>query len=513
MNKLKKVLCLLLGVTMLSTSLFAGCTNKETAANQSTASASASESKQKSEPVNLVWTIGIPTNDPQDHAVVLAEVNKKLKEKINVTLDLQVFDRSIYENKMNMIINAGENYDLCFTSNWLNKYYDNVAKGAFLELDSLIDKYGANMKKSVPQSLFDVAKVKGKMYAVPNYQILYSAFGVFVQKELATKYNLDTKSIKALKDLEPFLENIKKNEPNLIPYGGEFYTSAVDPYNFTNESVVSTASSHTIGAPVYMKMDDKSFKVFARYGTQEDRANMEFFRDWFNKGYIRKDATTVTDITQDQLNNKYAVIAGATKPGAEAEMVLKFKKEYTMIPLQTPYISAMSGIQTMTAINKNSKNPEQAMKLLDLVYTDKDIFNTLLFGIENTHYTKVSENEVKVPEDSKYKMGNYAWMFGNQFNAYYMNGQKPGTWEETDKINNEAKVSVIRGFTFDPQPVKNELAQITSVNKEFDRIVYSPDFDKLYNSWLEKLDKAGIQKVVEETQRQIDEWAKANGKK
>lgn len=512
MNKFKKVLCLAMGVTMLSSSALVGCTKNEPAAKEPVANASTSTSDKPSlQPVNLVWTIG--TTKQADHDVVLAEVNKKLKEKINVTLDLQIFDRSSYESKMTMMIAAGENYDLCFTSNWLNKFYDNVAKGAYLELDSLIDKYGTNMKKAVPQSLFDVAKVKGKTYGVPNYQIIYSSMGVFIQKDLLTKYNFDPKSVKTLKDLEPFLENIKKNEPNLIPYGGEGFAANMDPYSFTNEAVVSTASTPTIGAPVYMKMDDKSFKVFSRYGTSEDKANMDFFRDWFNKGYIRKDIVTVTDTTQDGLNNKYAIITGATKPGAEAEMALKYKKEYTMVPLQTPYISAMSGIQTLTAINKNSKNPERAMMLIDLLYTDKDIFNTLIFGLENTHYTKVSQNEVKVPDDSKYKMGNMAWMLGNQFNAYYMNGQKPGTWEETDKINKEAKVSVIRGFTFDPEPVKNELAQITSVNKEFNKMMYNPDFDKLYSAWLEKLNKAGIQKVVDETQRQIDEWAKANGKK
>ncbi len=512
MYKLKKVLCLLMGVMVLSTSVLSGCGKQETTGKDSTANASTGAGdKQSLQPVNLVWTIG--ATKQADHDVVMAEVNKKLKEKLNVTLDLQVFDRSSYESKMTMMIAAGENFDLCFTSNWLNKFYDNVAKGAYLELDSVIEKNGTNMKKAVPPSLFDVAKVKGKIYAVPNYQIIYSAMGVFIQKELVSKYNFDVKNVKTLKDLEPFLENIKKNEPNLIPYGGEGFAGNMDPYVFNNEGIVSTASTGTIGAPVYMKIDDKSMKVFARYGTKEDKENMEFFRDWFNKGYIRKDVVTVTDVTQDSLNNKYAVITGATKPGAEAEMALKYKKEYTMVPIQTPYISAMSGIQTMTAINKNSKNPDRAMMLIDLVYTDKDVFNTLIFGMENTHYTKVSQNEVKVPDDSKYKMGNMAWMLGNQFNAYYMNGQKPGTWEETDKINKEAKVSIIRGFTFDPEPVKNELAQITSVNKEFDKMMYNPDFERMYNSWLEKLNKAGIQKVVDETQRQIDEWAKANGKK
>lgn len=512
MYKFKKVLCLVLGLLVLSVSVLSGCNKKGTDGNKPNANTSTGTgSEQALKPVDLIWTIG--ATKQADHDLVLTEVNKKLKEKINATLDLQVFDRSSYENKMTMMVAAGENFDMCFTSNWLNKFYDNVAKGAFLELDSLVEKYGANMKKQVPQSLFDVAKVKGKVYAVPNYQIIYSSMGIFIQKELLTKYNFDTKNIKTLKDLEPFLETIKKNEPNLIPYGGEGFAGNLDPYAFNNEGVVSTASTGTIGAPVYMKVDDKSMKVFARYGTKEDRENMEFFRDWFTKGYIRKDVVTVNDVTQDSLNNKYAVITGATKPGAEAEMMLKYKKEYTMVPIQTPYISAMSGIQTMTAINKNSKNPERAMMLIDLVYTDKDIFNTLIFGIENTHYKKVSENEVNVPEDSKYKMGNMAWMLGNQFNAYYMNGQKPGTWEETDKINKEAKVSIIRGFTFDPEPVKNELAQITSVNKEFNKMMYNPEFDKLYDAWLEKLNKAGIQKVVEETQRQIDEWAKANGKK
>ena len=51
---------------------------------------------------------------------------------------------------------------------------------------------------------------------------------------------------------------------------------------------------------------------------------------------------------------------------------------------------------TMQAINRNSKNPERAMMLLELLNTDKDLYNLLNFGIKDKHY-KIDADGFMVP--------------------------------------------------------------------------------------------------------------------
>ena len=83
-------------------------------------------------------------------------------------------------------------------------------------------------------------------------------------------------------------------------------------------------------------------------------------------------------------------------------------------------------------------------------------------------------------------------------------------WEETAKLNNSATPSVALGFAFNSEPVKTELAQLEAVGKElgeplsFGLVDVAEGLPKL----IQALKDAGAEKVVAETQRQLDEWAK-----
>ena len=106
------------------------------------------------------------------------------------------------------------------------------------------------------------------------------------------------------------------------------------------------------------------------------------------KGYIRKDIATVVDRNADITAGRYVTLLGTYKPGLDTQYSQRLGVEMLAIPMGEAYIKASSGSETMTAINVNSKHPEEAMKLLNLVYTDKEIYNELLYGIEDVHYTK-----------------------------------------------------------------------------------------------------------------------------
>lgn len=97
------------------------------------------------EPVNLVWyVIG---DAPTDNEIVEEEVNNYIKDKINVTVDIKHVSFGDYTQKMNVLANSGEQYDMAFTCSWAFPYLDNSRKGAFLELNDLIDEYGSDMKR------------------------------------------------------------------------------------------------------------------------------------------------------------------------------------------------------------------------------------------------------------------------------------------------------------------------------------------------------------------------------
>ena len=177
-------------------------------------------------------------------------------------------------------------------------------------------------------------------------------------------------------------------------------------------------------SPLVIKSSDKNYKVINRYETEVIKNYFGLYRKWYLKGYFRKDSASLKDYQSEIKTGNYAAFYGYNcKPGFEGELLSQYGKDFVIIPTSDYFSSTGAIVATITAISRTSKNPERAMMLYNLLYTDKTLYNILCFGIEGTHYTKISDNTIDVAQNSAY-FPNTAWLFGNQFNAYYMKGQK-----------------------------------------------------------------------------------------
>ena len=91
-----------------------------------------------------------------------------------------------------------------------------------------------------------------------------------------------------------------------------------------------------------------------------------------------------------------------------------------------------------------------------------------------------------------------------------MNNQEDGIWEATDKLNREAEITPINGFSFTNVNVTTEIANVDAVMKEFKNWEYQDDYEERYDQYYEKLKAAGCDTILAEVQKQLDEWVKAN---
>lgn len=509
-SKLFKGIAVLVACIMAATLLLSGCGKKDenvvtASSTSSAASSTAVQEQQKLDPVTLSWCI--PNDEQASLDVVEAELNKTLKEKINAELQFQIFGWGEYDQKMQVKIAGGEDFDLCFTTlGWVNKYQQNVAKGAFAEMDGLLDKYAPTLKASIPEKYWGQTKVGGKIYCAPNYQIIAYSSQITVDKILAEKYNFDPTKITKFEDIEPFMDNILKNE------------NGVTPFCIYKNGSLSFEAKWGDGYPL---MD----RVCNFVGVQEDSAGLKtvnwaaskefmdfckLMRKWQQKGYIRKDAASITDPKADIKAGKYAITAGGNyKPGGEIDYKNSFGKDVICIPFQTPRVTAGAAVAAATAISKTSKNPERAMMLMELAASDKAFFNTMIYGIENTNYKKVDADTIELIAKSGYQLA--AWELGNQFNSYLFKGQQPNVWEETIKLNDEAELTPLAkiNMLFDQEPVKSEAAQLQSIYDEFmiGLLTGSVDPDVIVPKMLEKI-KGPYEKVEAEVINQIAQATK-----
>ena len=510
---MKKKLMAMMLVAGMSLSCLAGCGQKETTNTPSSSekaeassskteeSTPSSEEVKEEEVVTVTWCF---RGDPQeDDEQVLEAMNEILREKYHLELNLIAIPNSEFNDRMNLMITSGEDWDICYTSNFANKFSPNVARGAFLALNDLIEntEAGQTLMSVYPEGLTDIATVNGSIYAIPNYQLLYTHRGAFIQKDLADEFGLDVDSVEKLSDLEPFMEWVRDNKEgiwSLCDNISHVYCIGEDWYVVYEAGVALGDETYTVVNDVEQESLYKSFQLINSY---------------YKRGFLRSDAATVVDWSSDMAANRYAIVTGTVKPGGDAEWSEKYGEEYYMVGFGEPYLAYDAGASTMLGINVNSKNPEAALKMISVMWTDTEIFNMFLFGIEGEHYTKVSENRVELIADSGYKRQSYGWAVGNQFNAWLIPGQADDVWEVTEANNKSAQKSLITGFVLDSTSLETERAQVSSVGLEYGNgFKYVEDLDAWYKEFCEKLDLAGSDKIREDNQRQIDEWRAANGK-
>ena len=111
------------------------------------------------------------------------------------------------------------------------------------------------------------------------------------------------------------------------------------------------------------------------------------------------------------------------------------------------------------------------------------------------------------PEKSKdYSVPYYVQ--GGLFNTYVLENEPIDKWATFKEFNDEAQAAPSFGFDFDLTNVSTEVAGFRNVLDEFGKSLYTGSVDpEEYLPQLEKkMEATGIDKVVEEMQKQIDEW-------
>lgn len=471
---MKRIVSILLAVLIMVT--FGACSNsKETAGSGE----------------NPVITWLLPGDKQPDLESVMAEVNKIAKEKIGAELDIQFIDVGSFGERMKMKMAAGEAFDLCFTG-YVNDYISAVNNGGLMDITEMIEAH-PGLKAAIPEYAWRAATLYDKIWAVPNLQVMASKLSIFVDKAVADKYDFDWSKVTHIRDIEPFLEMVKEGEPGRYPYRSYY---GLNPW--TQTKWISLDGGYAIAR------DGSSKKIVLMRDTDEFKEGQATSREWYKKGYIRRDVLSVTDDTTDFNAGKYVVFVSSSKPGAKEIMEVQMGKELISVDITEPLLSKPAALSTMIGVGANSKNAEKAVEFIELINTDKELYNLICFGIKDKHYTLNDEGKVVYVENSGYAP-KADWMFGNQFNALLTEGLADDVWEETAKLNLEATPSPLLEFQFDKDPVKTELSQYAAVTPEYSAMNSGADDPSNYmDEYIKRCEAAGQKKIGEELQKQID---------
>lgn len=236
---------------------------------------------------------------------------------------------------------------------------------------------------------------------------------------------------------------------------------------------------------------------------------------YYNKGYISKDAFTKQDSAEGK-TGKYAVLKST---GAYTEDGSKSSAFYGFPCVEVLVGKSLIGTDSFlngNAISITSENPEKAVQVLNAVWEDPYISNTIAYGIEGVDYTVVKDGNDEEKSVLPNSGTNQKWcMWHNWVGPLF--DQWDSTWNSREALkqmendNKNGKLSKSFGFIMDVSKFDTEIAAISEADdaaKTVLRIGNMDDFDSYMDKLRKKREKAGINTLLDDINKQYTEWKK-----
>lgn len=520
----KKSLTVSLSLLLASATLLSACSSGDkSSAGESTTSPSAASTAaatnggvDTSKEVKLkMLLVG---GKPADYDEVFGELNKKLKEKINATVEAEFLDWADWQQKYPLKFAADEDFDIAYTANWAF-YNDQSLKGGFLELtDDLLQKYAPKTWEAMPKVSWEQAKVNGKLYMVPNNNVEVTDKVVLIREDLRKKYNLP--EINSPESYANYLKTVAANEKGITPYGAK----AADGWKWHELDQILLEQQNDwnlvdYNIPLAYKLDDTTGKVFNVYDTPEFTQLVAYYKDLADNGAWSKNVVSNkndvwTDIKAGKAGS-YAQNLGTVANNLEESRRDNLGLELAIADL-TPSKKKIAAISTQNglAVHVSSKNVERSLMLIDLLQNDKEIHDLTMYGIAGKHFEAVGDDKQKPGPSAANYTGFSNWGWNSQLN------RTSATYpEEAQKIFDGWQSGIyhfpLETFVFDDAKVKNEVANIGNVMLRYAiPLEYGliKDTAKGQADLVKQLKAAGIEKVQQELQSQIDAFLANQGK-
>lgn len=467
-----------------------------------------------------------------DDSQVLEKVNEYLQQQINVTLEPIWGTWGDFDTNAVLSLQGGDDVDIYFTCSWSADEYNKFARdGYWVRLDdpenNLIEKYASDLWDVLPEVLTNGAAINGSdgygVYAVPGY------------KDIATQNCWDV-NMTRMRDLgytdadvehldyysDEFEEMLAKAKE---AGGSDFYPLLVEGAvleRMVDNSIIVTGDSGTGNFMSYYldptdvsKETSYGNKILNKFATDEFKKFAERTRHFFEAGYIDPAMANTNQAndtrTAKQLTGEYLIGTQSYALGYELQASDERKIEVKMVPCTEPYVDTTSSQGAMMAISTASKNPERAMMFLNLLNTDSYLMTMLNYGIEGVHY-ELKDGLVEFTD----KRADYQpWTngMGNVTILPATTAQGDEFWTTFKNYYGTAKQIPILGYAYDATNCETQMGSVANVVAEYmlPLCTGAVDPDEKLPEFLQKLDDAGINDILDDANAQLDEFMAAKG--
>ncbi len=457
------------------------------------------------EPYEVRMTLAIPAAAPAEEQVkrISEKVSELTLRDLNMTLKLEILTYPQYFQTIPLELATKEKLDIFAMQYGDGPQY--ALSGYVVDLNPLLDTYGPHMVGTYSsEATAKVCSVGDFLIGLPAHKENNIQKSLIIRTDMLEKYQIDPAGIKTLDDVNAAYETIAAGEPGLW---------MVTAGKSMNIPILSDNSIGVSSGACLMGVADEPV-VTNLFATEEYASWLHLIRGWYEKGWVNPAAATDEQaVLTFLMGQSISYLHGYAHPLTESEIENVAGFDVTLIPLSDQLCTSASCAEISFAVSAGSKAPEKAVMMLDYLMTQPAAANLLVWGVEGEDYVE-KDGLLDYPEGvdptAVYHFGQ-GWMIPNQFITTPWVSTGKDVYEQVIAYNANAKESVALGFNFDPAPVMNELAAIGNVQSEyFDALnTGSVDPDEYLPEFLQALDDAGMQTVLDEVQRQLDAFLDA----
>lgn len=473
-------------VAAMTLGMLSGCGDK---GSGNASSGGTDTGAKEGEIVNLKWVL-IGNGMPVNYDSWIQKVNAYLGEKVGVNLDMEVVPWGDWDKRRNVIVSTNEPYDIIFGNG--NNYTADINLGACYDITDLIQEKMPGLCELMPEEYWDAMKYNDRIYGVPSYKDSAISNYAIWDKELVDAYDIDIASLTELSSLTETFEMLKKEKndyPVYVKNDGVYYI--FDVYDQIG------SGTQILG----VRYDDKDARVCFTLEEPDIYKSLETLHDWYQKGIINPDAAT---LSEGRVYNMWRIGQG-WESAAITSWGPQMGKEVVVQKVGDSILSNETVRGGINMISVNSKYPEKCLEFLDFLNTDTKCRDMFFYGEEGVNFEYNDEGKVhKI--NNNWEMAGYTQ--GTFFTVTNEDVDEFNQWEEIKQLNEGAVASQMLGFTFDTTQITDKLANCREIWLRYRSEVMTGVQDPAVAvpKIKEELMKAGFQDVLDEAQRQVDEF-------
>ncbi len=537
----KKLLALILA-SLMALSLLAGCSEpaeSEAPASDDTTSEAPADGGEEApaEEMTLRWIITAGGGKQQDADMVAEEVNAQLAELVPGTqVAFDYWMPSEYKEKFDLAMAGGETIDIAWKGYMMttSEYYQT---GTYTDLTPFYEADAA-MQDALPEMLIDGATVDGTLCYMPKYEMHHWYEGLHTPKAAYDAY-FDVDAFNAAN--QDMIENSEYRFYNEAMYDViENYMAAADaggdlgsgysPYVSVVDAgigfIQGSSGLQNVAFPldILVPMGDNAWDttIINIYERPEVEAHFAQLAEWKDMGYMRNDLLTLENPRQYENTNVEGNLVwfhnyvNPEDPDGTGTLYYEtmgtsrgWDADHTVMPIGTPVVGSASNDGIM--IPFTAQDAQRSYDVLRLMFIEegKQMRNTLVWGLEGTHY-EFDENGrvVRLDGAGEQESDTYGvptWGLGNVGMTWLTPVQAENTFEYYDQMVDAAAKSPTIGFSYIPGDFDAEMTNIRNVCAEhvpsFNAGDYTPE---AYDAFLAALAETDIAAVQADIQAQFD---------